>query len=184
MTEKDVFKTVGIFAIIAMTILVISLFITSLASAEVNEAYSRKDLHGQDFSDRDASEFNNMEIISTDFSQEMPIDYQGNPHGVRIFPANVQGVTIHGCNLNNVILPVGVTIVDAYGITTSTLKARAQNDGEDWIVDSQTGNPIEPVNKQRYLDLGLSIDPADIPAQMKEGFPITKEKERENAGAE
>ena len=143
---------------------------------EVNEKYSHKDFTNQGFSTVVASEFNNSEIVGSCFYQELADDYQGNPHGKRIFPVNMMGVVFKRCNLDNVILPAGAAIEDDSGISNSQKKIRIQNDLEDWIVNN-VGNPIEPVHKERFQALGLSIDPNDIPETKRVGKSVTQEAE-------
>jgi hypothetical protein len=138
----------------------------------INEKYSFGDFTGQDFSDIDASEFNNTEIVGSCFYQELPIDYTGNPHGKAIFPSTMTGVVFKRCNLDNVRV-IGTNSIDG----GCNRNIRVQNDLEDWVVDS-AGNPIEPSGKARFQSLGLSIDPQDLPAQARSnGKSITQETE-------
>lgn len=116
----------------------------------MNEKYSYKDFTQKSLAHLDASEFNNSEIIGSCFYHETPTE---------VFPPDILGVTFTKCNMDNVILPEGNTIV---GGCHRMLKL--QNDLEDWIIDKD-GNPVEPTNKERFIRLGLSIDPKDIPAE-------------------
>ncbi|MHA2136254.1 MAG: hypothetical protein ACW99J_20530, partial [Candidatus Thorarchaeota archaeon] len=77
------------------------------------------------------------------------------------------------CNLDNVKLPFGNT----YNETCCKRKIKAQNDLEDWFVDS-AHKPVEPMRKADYLRLGISVDPADIPTE-KMTEPIVSKTEKE-----
>lgn len=81
--------------------------------------------------------------------------------------------TFKGCNLNNCVLPAGSTAEDwvANGAVESSSQHEShvlQNDLEYWVVDNDTLAPIEPVRKQRFIDLGVSIDPVDIPETLQD----------------
>ena len=115
---------------------------------------------GQDLSDRPASEFNNSIIIGSCF-------YQENKPDSHIFPEDMTGVVFQKCNLDNVFIPAGNTIK----VSNTDKRIKAQNDKEDWIVDKDN-KPIEPMNKEMFLELELSIKPEDIPNE-KMDTPIT-----------
>ena len=68
------------------------------------------------------------------------------------------GVIFKGCNLDNVIVPLGNTIIDS-----CHRQIDVQNDWDDWILDDITLQPMEPMNKAERIKAGLSIDPKDIP---------------------
>lgn len=101
------------------------------------------------------------EIVGTCFYRESPLGEIGDPRKT-IFPLTMTGVTFRRCNLDNVFVPPGNTIMDDGGIQSSHRRIRVQNDLEDWIVDA-SGNPIEPVGVKIFQELGLSILPKDIP---------------------
>ena len=61
-------------------------------------------------------------IESSCFSQEMPDSH--------IFPEKMKGVTFRRCNLDNVYIPPGNTVENC-----SQRRFKAQDDGEDWLVD-------------------------------------------------
>lgn len=124
----------------------------------VNDKYSFKGSahHGLSFKDRPASEFNNTCIKGTSFYQEW---VEGDVSIVKdIFPDGMSGVEFVRCNLDNIEIPVGNT-VDS---TSSQNKIKVQNDLEDWKLDTSL-KPIEPVDKDSFIEEGKSIDPKDIP---------------------
>jgi hypothetical protein len=131
----------------------------------INEKYSFKDFMNQDFSGVDASEFNDTEIKGSCFYQE--------DDAKEIFPSDMTGVTFIRCNLDNVIIPAGAT-VDKSCINR---RIKVQNDLEDWFLDGSS-QPTEPMHKDDYLRLGLSTDPADIPAT-KMDEPLIQKTEKE-----
>jgi len=130
------------------------MFITSVAQAQctnpVNEKYSYKDLMNQNFYELKSTEFNNTCIIGTNF-------YQENKPDEDIFPdfVNVEFVK---CNLDNVLIKAEMNVDDK----STKKKIKVQNDLEDWVLDTEK-KPIEPINKEEFVNKGLSIDPKDIP---------------------
>lgn len=70
------------------------------------------------------------------------------------FRDDMRGVTFVNCNLDNLIIPNGNTVIGG-----SQRKFKAQADGEDWIVNDQK-QPLEPLNKERFIAEGKSIDPS------------------------
>lgn len=129
-----------------------------------NKKYSYFIGQNQSFKNRPASEFNNSIIIGANF-------YQENAPKSDIFPDGMTGVVFKRCNLQNVNIPVGNTVENDCDIRQILI----QNDGRDWIVDDNL-NPIEPIDKERLLKEGLSIDPADIPAEFIRIEQISKEE--------
>lgn len=101
------------------------------------------------------------EIVGSCFYQESALSDTGDPYK-KIFPATMTGVIFKRCNLDNVDVPVGNSIIDDAGCPSSHRRIRVQNDLEDWIVDA-TGAPTEPLDLARFAELGKSIDPKDIP---------------------
>lgn len=95
---------------------------------------------------------NGLVIYNSCLSNETP-DAQTLPQGLF-------GVIFIACNLDNVFIPPGNTVIDC-----TTRQFKVQNDLEDWIIDPVAKTPIEPVNKKFFLIRGLSIDPKDIPAE-------------------
>lgn len=139
----------------------------------MNEKYSFKDLMNQDFRNVPAEEFNNSTIRGSNLYQE----WQSGDVMKDIFP-DVAGLVFDGCNLDNVLIKDGMTILDTDSGITSNRKICVQNDREDWVLNDSL-EPVEPVNKKRFEKLGLSIDPVDIPAEMLDKS-ITQAKIDEN----
>jgi len=127
----------------------------------INQKYSFKDFMGHNFSTANASEFNNTEIVGSCF-------YQENKPDAEIFPSGMTGVTFKRCNLDNVKVPAGNTVES----DCCNRKIKVQNDLEDWVLDG-TNSPVEPVAKKKFIRLGLSIDPTDIPADFEREEELT-----------
>lgn len=122
----------------------------------INEKYSFKDFSGRDLSEVDPLELNNTTIKGSCFYQE------NNPDSV-IFPVGMIGVIFERCNLDNVSVPAG-NIIRADCINR---RIKVQIDKEDWIIGPDL-KPIEPVEKERFISEGKSIDPIDIKDPDKE----------------
>jgi len=137
----------------------------------MNKKYSYKDFTGQYLTDIPTSEFNNSEIIGSCF-------HIGNEPFSDVFPPDMKGVKFTKCSLSNCNIPPGNTV----GIGCQHRQIKTQNDGEMWLVDSG-GKPTEPLQKKRFRDLGLSIDPKDIPIT-KQAAMITIQKEQDNHQAD
>lgn len=99
-----------------------------------------------------------VEIVGSCFYRESPLGETGDPRK-KIFPAGMTGVIFNRCNLDNVDVPAGNTIINSIG----NRRIRVQNDMEDWLVDD-AGNPTAPLDPKRFERLGMSKDPKDIPA--------------------
>lgn len=119
-----------------------------------NEKYSYGDFQGQYF--KDSSEFNNTLIVGSCFG------VNNQPYS-KVFPEDMIGVTFRLCNLANAVIPEG-NIIESNCVNS---QIKAQNDGEDWVVDKDL-KPVEPLKKDRFQALSLSIDPKDIPAEKLE----------------
>lgn len=119
----------------------------------INKKYSHHSWKRQSFLNTDPAEFNNSEIVGACFHQEEPF--------TDVFPAII-GVTLTDCNVDNCNIPRGVTVNRG---TNKHIKV--QKDGEYWIVDTD-GKPVEPRDKARYVELGLSVLPKDLPAEQLE----------------
>ncbi len=102
------------------------------------------------------------EIVGTCFYRESPLGETDDPYKA-IFPALMTGVVFKRCNLDNIYVPPGNTIMDADGCPSSHRRIRVQYDMQDWIVDS-AGKPVEPLSLSTHAELGLSPDPKDIPS--------------------
>ena len=133
----------------------------------INTKYSLKDFTDVSLVDEPVEDFNNTTIKGSCFYHQYFVDSD-------IFPAGMTGVTFENCNLDNILIPAGNTVVGG-----CHRRLRVQNDGQDWIVDSNL-NPVEPVHKKRFIRDGKSIDPLDIPAQ----FLINKVIEKSDFDAE
>jgi hypothetical protein len=135
-----------------------------------NEKYSYRAFlsRGLSFVAIDPREFNDTEIVGTCFYQEWHED-DGERIVKDIFPVGMTGVTFRDCNLDNVLVPTGCRVE---GGTNKVI--RVQNDLEDWVCDV-AGKPVEPIAKVLFVQFGLSIDPADIPADFirQEQMPET-----------
>ena len=128
----------------------------------INEKYSFKKLKNQNFTKLDAKEFNNSEIVGSNFSQE------NKPYS-SIFPEGMTGVTFERCNMNNVDVPSGNTVSGGCNV-----HMKVQNDLEEWVV-GKDGKPIEPFHKGEFEKYKISTDPIDIPAvKLTENIKLTK----------
>ena len=142
-----------------MKILIIFFLLCSVCYAGENELngvkfifddkYSGKDYTTQTL--RDVKDLNSMTIYATCFSKETP--------DTKVFPDDMTGVTFINCNLMNVFIPAGNTVIGG-----QTTKFSAQADGEDWVLDKDN-KVIEPLEKERFIKEGKSIDPKDIKAK-------------------
>lgn len=156
-----------------MRFLIAFLLLTSICYAqEINEKYSYKDLSSQSLKDIDTSEFNNSIIIGSAFG------YPNQPNS-DVFPDGMTGVTFRRCNLVNTYIPEGNTIEP----TSVHFHLQTQTDAEDWIMEFKEDKWVakEPLNKDKYLELDLSIDPKDLPDKQTYE-PITEKIEREARG--
>lgn len=123
--------------------------------AKINQKYSKKDFTNQSFTKEPAKDFSNSEIIGSNFYQELI----SGSLTKSIFPVGMTGAIFNRCNLDNVVVPLGNTVLP----NCTNRKIRVQKDLEDWVVDN-FGNPIEPVNVKKFEKRGISTDPADIPS--------------------
>lgn len=134
---------------------------------ECDPQLSDKPFTNWNFKQLEGYDFNGKTICNSNFYNEQP--------NADIFPIGMTGVTFKGCNLTNVVIPDGNTVIDCIVETHQT-----QNDGETWKVDKDTLLPIEPVNKELFIELGISTNPANIPLE-KTSDPITIKKAEEQA---
>jgi len=144
---------------------------------DTNKKYSYKAFpyHGLSFKDRPAEEFNNTEIIGSCFFQSWKED---DVEVVKdIFPDGMIGVVFKKCNLDNIHVSTGNTVITEGKERCTHLKVRMMNDLADWILDDEL-KPVEPLNKECYQEFSLSMDPKDIPKEkMEECVFIKKERE-------
>lgn len=151
-------------------LLIIPFLCSTLCAGTVNyeskiitydDQYSLKGWNGHNFEDKD---LNGKTIYASSFYSEEP--------GTKIFKDDLVATFIK-CNLQNIIIPVGVTLIDC-----QTDWFKSQNDLEDWKVSKDKLEPIEPIKKEQFEELGISTDPKDIPKK-KEDQPITEKKRGE-----
>ena len=135
----------------------------------INRQYSFGDFMGQSLRDVPVKELNDTEIVGSCYYQEDSPD-------ALVFPDGMKGVTFRRCNLDNVYIPPGNTVItegEDYCCTKRimgqppTPKAKPDKDDPsdvcvDWIVDEEN-RPVEPLDKKRFIEEGRSIDPKDIP---------------------
>lgn len=142
---------------------------TQVYAKEVNVKYSYKDFMNQNFKTIPVEEFNNTIIIGSCFYQE------GDPDA-DIFPDGIVGVDFKKCNLDNVLIKEGMAV----DVTNSKKKIKVQNDLADWIVEKKQSiwKAKEPLNKAKFIELGISIDPNNIPVT-KLDKPLTESKVEE-----
>lgn len=92
----------------------------------------------------------NGEIVyASCFSKETP--------DTHVFPDTLTGATFIKCNLMNVFIPEGNTVIDCL-----QQKYKVQKDARDWFINDD-GEPTEVMNRKRWEQDGYSVDPADIP---------------------
>jgi len=131
----------------------------------INLKYSYKSFKRKSMLNIPAKEFNDSETIGSGFYQDEPFS--------NVFPPDINGVVFVDCNLDNVNIPAGATVVRGTNKHYKTM-----NDQEYWIVDKQ-GNPIEPRDKADFIKCKLSILPGDIPVQpLKEAITWTHDPKR------
>lgn len=117
---------------------------------DFSEKYSYGDFTGHCLAERD--DMDGIAIYGSCFSQEVP-DTESLPKGLN-------GVTFVACNLDNVLIPPGNTVIDC-----SQKRFQVQNDGNDWLIDDK-GMPEKPVNYRMFEKLALPMPkPEDIPAE-------------------
>jgi len=96
-----------------------------------NSPHSFKDYTGRSLADRPASEFSGQTVRGSCFAHERP--------DAVVFPDGVTDCVLQDCQLDNVVIPSGFTVVRG-----STRRILAQPDGTDWIVD-EDNQPVSPV---------------------------------------
>lgn len=124
-----------------------------------DDSYSFQRFNGQSLVDR---EMDGLTIYDSSFASPEP--------DTDVFPPKMTGATFVDCDLSNVTIPPGNKVIGG-----TQKRYKAQNDGEDWLVDKNNA-PVKPIDEERFIKFGVSTDPKDIPAEMKE-VPITIEKE-------
>lgn len=126
------------------------IFIYNKTEYNINDEFSFKDFAGKPAKHHYENMPSNIVIYGSCFSQETP--------DIHIFPENLTGVTFIKCNLENVFIPIGNTIIDC-----SQRRFFVQNDKNDWLIDINN-NPTMPTNHKYFTKLGLPMPlPKDIP---------------------
>lgn len=149
-----------------MKYLILIILISTSLFADVNKKYSYKDFMDKSLKGADVAELNNSTIIGSCFYQ------QENPDA-DIFPDGMTGVIFQRCNLDNVLVTAENTVDES----NTHKKLKTQKDKCTWILDADN-KPLEPLNKSKFIELDLSIDPLDIPTEeVEENILQKKEKE-------
>jgi len=113
---------------------------------DMDEEFSQKDFIGM----RTVSIPDNVNVYGSCFSKEVP--------DTVVFPDNMAGVTFYNCNLDNVVIPSGNTVVGG-----SNKRFKVQNDLNDWLID-ELDKPTMPVGHKIFDKFGLPMPlPKDIP---------------------
>lgn len=118
-------------------------------------------------------DFNNVTWLSLSSKTICVSFFYNEKPNAAIFPSTMTGVTFKGCDLKNAVIPPGNFLIDCDTRTFET-----ENDLEEWVVDSVTLKPIEPLYKTKFIYFGISTDPKDIPVQ-KLSEPVSEKKKRE-----
>ena len=129
-----------------------------------DDKYSWKDFTGRTL--QDTKDLDNKIIFGSCFSQEIP--------DTKVFPDDMKNVIFVNCNLDNVYIPAGNTVI---GSTQRRFKV--QTDRSDWFVDNDN-KPIKPIDEDKYIELGLSTDPKDLPKDMMTESIIEKKQKELN----
>ena len=133
-----------------------------IGTIDFNDKYSKQDYTGKSLLNE--THLEGIVIYGSCFSQETP--------DTDVFPMIVKKITFYNCNLDNVkIVKPGWIVIGG-----SERRFKVQNDRMDWIVDN--GNiPLEPIDKEEYIKLGISISPSDLPLEMMKEDIIKKTRE-------
>jgi hypothetical protein len=94
---------------------------------------------------------------------------QSGPNTV-IMPENAV-CELYRVNANGCYLPSGATMYTCDGVDSCNHQHVEQNDREQWKVDKDTLEPIEPLDTKAFDRWGVSKDPLDIPA-IRQSEPI------------
>lgn len=141
---------------------------------EMNDKYSFKNFTNQDLSKE--KDLKNINIYSSTFYQQCGLN--DTPGWRHIFPEDMKGVTFYNCDLNNVYVPPGNTIIDPCG-RHKLLKE--QNDRTQWILNEDL-SPKAPLHYEYFIKLGISTDPKDIPlTPMIKNLMKVKEDEKKDS---
>lgn len=118
----------------------------------------------------------NLVIYGAVFNREAPEE---------VFPKDMKGTIFLCAHLDNVLIPKGTDTEPNYIFNDidgqpcgSHDYYKVQKDKEDWKIKLETGEPIEPLNKDVFKEYGLSLDPKDLP-KIDLDAPITDIAARE-----
>ena len=96
-------------------------------------------------------DFNGKTVYASSFYNETPDS--------DILPDGIKDVTFLKCDLNNIIIPEGNTVIDC-----SQERIELMNDMRDWITDPE-GNAQKVVGEEYWVSKGVSVDPQVIPSK-------------------
>lgn len=113
---------------------------------ECSDEFSRKNFTHAILTERN---LDGLAIYASCFMHEEPDS--------EVFPENMTGVTFLNCNLDNVKIPPGNTVVGG-----TQRRFKVQNDLRDWEIDDDN-LPTRVLNEKHWVAAGYSVDPADIP---------------------
>jgi len=125
-----------------------------------DDKYSHKDFTGRRLTD--AKDLNGITIFGSCFSHETP--------DTKVFPDDMTGVTFINCNLDNIFIPIGNTVIGG-----SQRRFKVQKDARDWEIDND-GKPVKIINEKQWIIGGFSVDPIDIPVEVINKQVMTKDE--------
>src|SRR3990167_11048938 len=109
-----------------------------------SDKYSLKDFTGRNL--LNATDLEGAVVYGSCFSQETP--------ETKVFSENIKKITLINCNTDNVYIKSGWITKGC-----SNRLFLVQNDLSDLLLDKDTFQPIEPLDKEERLKLGISILP-------------------------
>ena len=127
-----------------------------------SDKYSLKDFTGRNL--LDATDLEGAVIYGSCFSQEIP--------DTNVFPVSIKKITLINCNTDNLYIKSGWIVIGG-----SERRFKVQNDRMDWIVDN-SNMPLEPLDKEEYIKLGISVNSKDLPIEMMEKNIIEETQEK------
>lgn len=117
---------------------------------DADDELSLKDFTWWRFTHRPDMDFAGKVIYASCFSQETPDSV--------VFPDDLRATFVR-CNLSNVVIPAGVTVIDC-----NTMRYKCCADLRDWELGA-SDEPVKVLGEKYWLQQGCSVDPADIPAE-------------------
>lgn len=115
---------------------------------DYDDTFSLRDFTNQNLK---SQKMNGLIIYGSCFSQEI-IDND-------IFPDGMTGTSFYNCNLDNIFIPPGNTVIGG-----SQKRFKPENDIRDWEVDN-LNQPVKVVSEEAWILLKFSVDKNDIPVQ-------------------